>query len=218
MKIKRKNHLSYLFASIALGIFMILDFIYYDIFDYHTQFGIWLLFINVLFFGLYCIRYYIYTLEKSHIIDIENDVLVYDKANYIIDDTIKFKLKYSSLDIWVSLYIGKKLIFKNITFSADEFDRFLHIIKPYLKNPDITQNINFHELKLLEDSFFIGRKKFYYKDIEKLEVSQYINHYSVKVFELQITMKNTKFYKKTVLQKKNQSKVEMIVKTFMLYQ
>ncbi|NPA30086.1 MAG: hypothetical protein GXO33_07885 [Epsilonproteobacteria bacterium] len=216
MTIKKKNYLLCLFIGIAMGIWMIADFIYYDTFDYHAKFGVWLFFISFALFGLPCLGYYFDSLEKAHTLDIKEGTLLFDNTKHPIDNPVTFKLTYSDANaIQVSLYIGDKPVFKHITFNADEFDALMQLLRPYLKYPKIAENINFHTLKLFEDGFFVGKKKFYYEKIEKIEAFEHINRDGIKTLKLHITTKNGS-YEKTLLQV-DQANVEVLVRNFASY-
>ena len=118
----------------------------------------------------------------------------FDGKKYKIDDYLKFKFK----DRNVTLYMGDKLIFKNIYFDEDEIKRFLYIVKPYLKNPKIAENINFHEIKPFKEGFFIKHKKFYYDKIDRLEIKIHRYYANLEDFEIYITLNNGKKIKKRI--------------------
>jgi len=213
MKIKKKNYISCLVIAIFIFVLQIMFFVDYDSFDWKAKFASWLFLVNT-FFGFYCIIYYINsltkTLTKSHILKIKDNILLFDNKTYKIDDKINFRIKHKDTDIWVNLYIGKKEIFENIYFTINEFDRLLYLIKPYLKKPKIVDNINFRELKFFKDGFFIKHKKFYYKDLDTLEVVLLKEEY-IDFFKLYINLKNGKMYQKEIYKKNNIRKIIALI-------
>ena len=215
MKIKKKNYIACLIFGIIVIVFQIMFFVDYDNFDWKAKFAAWLFLINT-FLGFYCIIYYINSLTKTHILKIKDNILIFDNKTYKIEDYINFKIKHRDNDIWVSLYISKKKIFKNIYFTINEFDKFLYIIKPYLKNSKIADNINFRELKFFKDGFFVKKKKFYYKDLKEFEVTMIMGEY-INFYKLYITLKNNKTYQKEILEKNNTHKIISLINKAQFY-
>ncbi len=198
MKIKKKNYLSFLITGVILFIFMIEGWIHYDKFDWKAKFGVMLFTVNAIWFGTVLFKDYFTTFTRNHTLRIKNGILEFDKKKYKIDDYLKIKFK----DQNISLFIWDKLIFKNIYFDEDEIERFLYIIKPYLKNPKIVTNINFHEIKPFKEGFFIKHKKFYYEKIEKLEIRIHRYYANLEAFDIYITLNNGKTIKKRIRKNK----------------
>jgi len=190
MKIKKKNYISFIIIILIYIFGCILFFSSYnELDDWRAKFGSWLFCLGGLFIVPYLLDIYLNSFSTKHTLKIENENLIFDGKRFKIDDNLHFRLKENLGEILVKLYIGKNLIFDYINFSLEEFDRFLYIVKPYLKNPKIVENINFQEIKPFKRGFFIKHKKYFYECLEDLIV------YKSETKDLPLVLKIKMIYK-----------------------
>jgi len=167
MKIKSKTCYSCLFFVAYLILFTILSFIAAsESNDWKVQFAPILAILNALFLVPLMLKWYQESISKPHILKVKNGYLIFDNKKYKLKN-LKIKLKDDGGVVVVKLYIENEKI--KLLLDYDELDRFLYIIKPYLKNPKIVENINFKDIKLFKRGFFIKHKKFFYDKVEVIE-------------------------------------------------
>ena len=152
MKIKSKTCYFCLFYAVVLILFTILSFIgASESNDWKVQFAPFLVILNDFFVIPLMLKWYQESLSKPHILKVKNGYLIFDNKKYKLKN-LKIKLKDNGDLIRVKLYLENEKI--KLLLDYDELDRFLYIIKPYLKNPKIAENINFKDIKLFKKRLF----------------------------------------------------------------
>jgi len=208
MKIKSKTCYSCLFFVVILILFTILLFIAADESnDWKVQFAPILAILNALFLVPLMLKWYQESISKPHILEIKNGYLIFDNKKYKLKN-LKIKLKDDGGFIVAKLYIENEEL--KLLLDYDELDRFLYIIKPYLKNPKIVENINFKDIKLFKKGFFIKHKKFFYDRIEAIEVYKK-EEYPLTFLRLKIFYDNKIIEKKIFYNEENLQKILFII-------
>ena len=165
MKIKSKTCYSCLFFVAILILFTILVFIAAsESNDWKVQFAPILAILNVLFVVPLILKWYQESISKPHILEIKNGYLIFDNKKYKLKN-LKIKLKDDGGFIVAKLYIENEEL--KLLLDYDELDRFLYIIKPYLKNPKIVENINFKDIKLFKKGFLLNIKSFFMIELKQ---------------------------------------------------
>ena len=150
------------------------------------------------------LKWYQESISKPHTLKVKNGYLMFDSKKYKLKN-LKIKLKEFSGLVLLKLYLGDEKI--KLLLDYDELDRFLYIIKPYLKNPKIVENINFKDIKLFKEGFFIKHKKFFYDKIQTITVYKR-EEYPLTFLRLEI------FYEDKIIEKKifyNEENLQKIV-------
>ena len=199
MKISSKNYYSFLFIIFIYLFCVILFLINYNGFKHwESKVGFWLFVVVGFFFLIKIFKEYLQTFTLSHRLRIDNKRLIFDNKIFMIENYVNFRLRHDFNNIFVKLCIGDKIIFNYINFNPEEIDRFFYLIKPYLKKPKIVDNINFFEIRLFKEGFFIRHNKYYYDFIDYFDFNITRNRYGIKNIVIMFHYKN-KLKKKCIL-------------------
>jgi len=208
MKIKNKTCYSCLISGIGYILFVILLFVAAsESDDWKVEFAPYLGVLSAFFIVPLFFNWYKESISKTHILKVKNGYLIFDNKDYKIDK-LKFKLKEISGLVLVKLYLGNEKL--EFLLDYEELERFLYIIKPYLKNPQITENINFKEIKLFKEGFFIKHKKFFYDKIKAIEIYKR-KEYPLTFLQLKIVYKDKMIEKKAFYNEENLQKILFII-------
>jgi len=208
MKIKSKTCYFCLFFIVFLILFTILSFIgASESNDWKVQFAPYLVILNDFFVIPLMLKWYQESLSKPHILKVKNGYLIFDNKKYKLKN-LKIKLKDDGVFIRVKLFIENEKL--EILLDYEEFDRFLYLIKPYLKNPKIAENINFKDIKFFKEGFFIKHKKFFYDKIKAIEVYKKENP-PFSFLRLEIFYEDKIIEKKISYNEENMQKIVFIV-------